>query len=43
MSSPYAAVDPEREYGFVAVAAGEGLKNVFADRALTLSSAEARR
>ena len=27
----YAAVDPEREYGFVAVAAGEGLKNVFAD------------
>ena len=27
----YAAVDPEREYGFVAVAAGEGLKNVFTD------------
>lgn len=27
----YAAVDPERTYGFVAVAAGEGLKNVFAD------------
>ena len=27
----YAAVDPEQEYGFVAVAAGEGLKNVFAD------------
>ncbi|HIZ61551.1 MAG TPA: DAK2 domain-containing protein [Candidatus Gemmiger avistercoris] len=27
----YAAVDPEREYGFVAVAAGEGLKSVFAD------------
>ena len=23
----YAAVDPEREYGFVAVAAGEGLKD----------------
>ena len=28
---PYAAVDPEREYGFVAVAAGEGLKAVFTD------------
>ena len=27
----YAAVDPEREYGCVAVAAGEGLKNVFTD------------
>ena len=27
----YAAVAPEREYGFVAVAAGEGLKSVFAD------------
>ena len=27
----YAAVDPERSYGFVAVAAGEGLKAVFAD------------
>ena len=27
----YAAVDPEREYGFVAGAAGEGLKSVFAD------------
>ena len=27
----YAAVDPERPYGFVAVAAGEGLKGVFAD------------
>ncbi|MFR3791214.1 MAG: DAK2 domain-containing protein [Blautia massiliensis (ex Durand et al. 2017)] len=27
----YAAVDPEREYGFVAVAAGEGLKSVFTD------------
>ena len=27
----YAAVDPERAYGFVAVAAGEGLKSVFAD------------
>ena len=27
----YAAVDPEREYGFVAVAAGEGPKSVFAD------------
>ncbi len=27
----YAAVDPERAYGFVAVAAGEGLKNVFHD------------
>ena len=28
---PYAAVDPERTYGFVAVAAGEGLKAVFMD------------
>ena len=28
---PYAAVDPERVYGFVAVAAGEGLRAVFAD------------
>lgn len=28
---PYAAVDPERAYGFVAVAAGEGLKAVFQD------------
>ena len=27
----YAAVDPERAYGFVAVAAGEGLKAVFQD------------
>ena len=27
----YAAVDPERTYGFVAVAAGEGLKAVFGD------------
>ncbi|MGN0975489.1 MAG: DAK2 domain-containing protein [Gemmiger sp.] len=27
----YAAVDPEREYGFVAVAAGEGLRTVFTD------------
>ena len=27
----YAAVDPQREYGFVAVAAGEGLKAAFAD------------
>ena len=27
----YAAVDPERKYGFVAVAAGEGLKGVFTD------------
>ena len=27
----YAAVDPERPYGFVAVAAGEGLKAVFQD------------
>lgn len=27
----YAAVDPEREYGFVSVAAGEGLASVFAD------------
>ncbi len=30
-SFTYAAVDPEREYGFVAVAAGEGLKTVFTD------------
>ena len=29
----YAAVDPERDYGFVAVAAGEGLKAVFTDLA----------
>ena len=28
---PYAAVDQERQYGFVAVAAGEGLKDVFTD------------
>ena len=27
----YAAVDPSRDYGFVAVAAGEGLKAVFTD------------
>ncbi len=27
----YAAVDPERAYGFVAVAAGEGLKDIFRD------------
>ena len=27
----YAAVDPDQEYGFVAVAAGEGLKSVFTD------------
>lgn len=27
----YAAVDPERTYGFVAVAAGDGLKSVFED------------
>ena len=27
----YAAVDPDRDYGFVAVAAGEGLKAVFTD------------
>lgn len=27
----YAAVDPERPYGFVAVAAGEGLRSVFTD------------
>ncbi len=30
-SFAYAAVDPERDYGFVAVAAGEGLKSVFTD------------
>ncbi len=28
---PYAAVDPERTFGFVAVAAGEGLASVFTD------------
>ena len=28
---PYAAVDPERAFGFVAVAAGEGLASVFTD------------
>lgn len=28
---PYAAVDTDRAYGFVAVAAGEGLRTVFAD------------
>ena len=28
---PYKAVDPEKEYGFVAVAAGEGLKSLFTD------------
>ncbi len=28
---PYAAVDPERAFGFVAVAAGEGLKDIFRD------------
>ena len=27
----YAAVDPSRDYGFVAVAAGEGLKSLFTD------------
>lgn len=27
----YAAVDPDREFGFVSVAAGEGLANVFTD------------
>lgn len=27
----YAAVDPERSYGFVAIAAGEGLKDIFTD------------
>ena len=30
----YAAVDPSRDYGFVAVAAGEGLKAVFTDLAV---------
>ncbi len=30
-SFPYAAVDKERKYGFVAVAAGAGLHNVFTD------------
>ena len=28
---PYAPVDPEREYGFVAVAAGEGVRQLFLD------------
>ncbi len=27
----YAAVDPQRPYGFVAIAAGEGLKDIFTD------------
>ncbi len=27
----YAAVDPDRPYGFVAIAAGEGLKDIFTD------------
>ncbi len=30
----YAAVDPSRDYGFVAIAAGEGLKAVFTDLAV---------
>ncbi|WRS28209.1 DAK2 domain-containing protein [Oscillospiraceae bacterium MB08-C2-2] len=30
-SFPYAPVDPSREYGFVAVAAGEGVKSLFTD------------
>jgi dihydroxyacetone kinase-like predicted kinase len=30
----YAAVDPDRDFGFVAVAAGEGLKAVFTDLAV---------
>ena len=30
----YAAVDPSRDFGFVAVAAGEGLKDVFTDLAV---------
>ncbi|WP_296627494.1 DAK2 domain-containing protein [uncultured Negativibacillus sp.] len=28
---PYQAVDPDKEYGFVAVAAGEGVKQLFVD------------
>ena len=28
---PYAAVDPDKEYGFVAVCAGEGLRQLFLD------------
>ena len=28
---PYKAVDPEKEYGFVAVAAGDGIKQLFTD------------
>ena len=28
---PYKAVDPDKEYGFVAVAAGEGVKKLFTD------------
>ena len=31
----YAAVDPEQPFGFVAVAAGEGLKDVFTDLGVT--------
>lgn len=32
---PYAAADPEQPFGFVAVAAGEGLKDVFTDLGVT--------
>lgn len=28
---PYKAVDPDKEYGFVAIAAGEGIKQLFVD------------
>ena len=28
---PYKAVDPDKEYGFVAIAAGEGVKQLFVD------------
>lgn len=28
---PYKAVDPDKEYGFVAVAAGDGIKQLFTD------------
>ena len=32
---PYAPVDPEKEFGFVAIAAGEGIKHLFLDLGAT--------
>lgn len=31
LAFPYKAVDPDKEYGFVAIAAGEGVKQLFVD------------